>query len=86
MEGFFIIFMNMAKYQDQIRDMFIDVLSRDPFFCNVDPEPAIDFVMKQMNESYESMSLDIETGVANGCEPELQLSMFAEAVAIYLKL
>ena len=75
-----------VKYEDQIRDMFINVLKRDPFFYNVDPDPAIDFVLKQWGETYESISDDIEFGVRNGCEPELQLSMFAEAVTVYLRM
>ena len=76
----------MAKYQSEIRDMFVDVLGRDAFFYNVDPDPAIAYVLKQMNETYETMSKDIEFGVRNGCPAETQLSMFAEAVTVYLDL
>ena len=66
--------------------MFIDVLKRDRFFYNVDPDPAIEFVLKQMDYTYESMSNDLEFGVRNGCPAEIQLSMFAEAVTVYLAL
>lgn len=76
----------MAKYQNEIRDMFVTILKRDAFFYNVDPDPAIAFVLKQMNESYESMSSDIEFGVRNDCPVELQLSMFAEVETIYSDL
>ena len=76
----------MAKYQTEIRDMFATVLKRDAFFYTVDPDPAIAYELKEMNESYESMSDDLEFGERNGCPAEIQLSMFAEAVTVYLAL
>ena len=75
---------SIAKYQEQIRDMFIHALGRDAFFYNVDPDPAIAYVMKEMNETYESMSNALEFGVRNGCPVEMQLFMFAEVFTIYL--
>ena len=56
----------LSVCETEIRDMFIDVLKRDRFFYNVDPDPAIAFVMNEMNETYETMSNDIEFGVRNG--------------------
>lgn len=75
-----------VKYYNQIRDTFISVLEKDSFYYNVDPDPAIAFVMKQMDDSYESISKDLDFGVRNGIDAELQLSLFAEAVSIYLGL
>ena len=74
----------MAKYQAEIRSMFLSVFANDHFYHNVDPDDAIRMVLKQLGWTYEEIAIDLDIGLANGISIHEQLEMLGVAVGVYI--
>ena len=74
----------MAKYQAELRSMFISVFKDDHFLRDVNQDDAIAMTLLEMGMSYESMSADIDAGLANGIPVREQLDMLAVAIGVFI--
>ena len=75
---------SMAKYQAELRQMFISVFKDDHFLHDVDQDDAISMTLLEMGMSYESMSADIDSGLANGIPVSRQLDALAVAIGVFI--
>jgi hypothetical protein len=75
-----------AKYEDQIKKMFIDVFKEDNVLYDCDPEKVIKMHFDLIEETYETLSDKIDIGVKNGYSVEWQLDLLKVALIEYNKL
>ena len=81
------LFQTMAvKYENEIRVMFISVFKDDHFLHNVDPDDAIAMTLAQLDWSYDSMAIDLETGLSNGLPISYQLETLGVAIGVYITI
>ena len=70
----------MAKYQAELRQMFLSVFKDDHFLHDVDQDDAIAMVLNRWGETYESISNDIETDLVNGIPLYKQMEILSAVV------
>lgn len=75
-----------SKYQTEIRAMFLSVFKDDHFLHNVNQDDAIGMTLAEMGWTYEEISDDLETGLANGISVSDQLHVLGVAVGVYLTI
>ena len=73
-----------AKYQTEIRAMFISVFKYDHFLHNVDQDDAIAMTLSQLGWTYASIAIDMDIGVANGIPVSCQLQALGVAIGVYI--
>ena len=70
----------MAKYQAELRAMFISVFKDDHFLHDVNQDDAIAMVLIRWGETYESISNDIEMDLSNGIPLYKQMEILSAVV------